>query len=171
MRTSDTGRRTAKLSRYLSGVAVAAAAVFALTAPMTGLQAQGRGAMGVSVTVVSFASSATISATAFSAHRRSGVSYVDLMSRLSISSQTAYSLRVRSETEGPSMVDGNVMVKSADGHFQRIAAGASPVLASAAGPSEMRALDLVLRVDAARNAGLLVAGLLVAELITARLDQ
>lgn len=165
MRTSEaTSRTAAGVSRYLPTATIAVA--LALTTLTSGLPAQGRGGMGVSVTVFSFASSTTITGAAFSAQRRRGATSLDLRARLSIRSQSAYSLRLRTEADSASIPEGAVMVKGGDGHFERMAAGASLTLASAAGSGDIRSLDLVLRVDASRSTGPLVA-----ELVAARLDQ
>lgn len=131
--------------------------------------AQSRGAMGVSVTVVRFAPNPTISGTALSAPRRraGGASSVEMQSRLSIRSARSYTLNLRTDGDTTGATDAGILVRTANGRFQRVTSGAAPVVTDARGSSDERVLDIVVRVDSARSS---TQGL-VAELVAARLDQ
>lgn len=123
--------------------------------------------MGVSVTVVQFAPNATISGGALSAPRRTGAASVELQSRLSIRSAASYTLSLRTDGESSGGPDAGVLVRTANGSFQRVMSGAAPVAIESRGSGDARALDLVVRVDSARTS---TQGL-VAEFVAAGLDQ
>lgn len=142
-----------------------AVAVFFLAALAASAGAQDRAAMGVSVTVSRAAPTASITRGAPTFASR-GAEVTEMNSRLDVTSKASYTLRIRSELGVNEQPHDAILVRTANGQFERVEAGGSALIAHAPDSSDSRQFDLVVRL-ASNNS----RRALTAELVTARLDQ
>lgn len=139
-------------------------ALLLLGAASAPVAAQSRAAMGVAVTVVTAAPTASITRSA-STYARRDAETVEVSSRLALVSMSAYTLRLRADS-AVGGADNAVLVRGASGRFERVANGTSALLARSTDSTDARQLDLVVRMASSTGRAALTA-----ELVTERLDQ